>query len=100
MKPFLFTQNGIYMCYPLIQVLEAFFRRALAWEKESNLQINLSEEKNGVYYFSNEIESSTEIGILLQGNETQVPFQQIRATAANFKGFDLVVTRLGEVSRQ
>lgn len=41
--------------------------------------------------------ASTEIGVLLEGNETKLPLQQIKATAVIFQGFDLVIAGPSEV---
>lgn len=37
---------------------------------------------------------------MLEGQGAHIPFQQIRATAPTFNGFDLVIAKLEEVSRQ
>lgn len=84
------------------QVLEAFFRRALAWEKraggeeqeEGLYAISLSEEREGVYFYKN----GREIGVMLEGNPGNFPSQKIRSIIPGLKGFALVVIHLDKVS--
>lgn len=84
------------------QVLEAFFRRALAWEKRAGGEeqeeglhaISLSEERDGVYFYK----SGHEIGVMLEGNPANFPSQKIRSIVPGLKGFALVIIQLDKVS--
>ena len=82
------------------QLLEAFFKRALAWEngdKEGQDEggFSLSQEKDGIYLF----QSDQEIGIMLEGHATKLPFGQIRSIAPGIKGFDLILIKLDKVRK-
>lgn len=79
--------------------MEAFFKRALTWEKgeedgHDRGVVLLSQEKDGVYLY----EKGQEKGALLEGNPTKLPMQQIRKIAPGFKGFNLAMTYLNKVS--
>ena len=61
-------------------MLEALFRRALAWEKEGGDDsddgmhtISLSEERDGTYFY----QSGQEVGVMLHGHTKNLPLQQI-----------------------
>ena len=89
-------------CWPsllLKKVLEAFFKRALAWEKGSKEEneeaaISLSDERDGVYIY----QSGHEMGVLLEGHPTKLPLHQLRSIVPGLKGFDLVMIHLHNVS--
>lgn len=81
-------------------MLEAFFRRALAWEKrggeeqeEGLYAISLSEERDGVYFYK----SGHKIGVMLEGNPANFPSQKIRSIVPGLKGFVLVIIHLDKV---
>ena len=85
-------------------MLESFFRRALAWEKEGAGEenepegqhaISLSEERDGVYFY----ESGQDKGVMLEGNPTKLPLQQLRSIVPGLKGFALVMIHLDNVSK-
>ena len=63
-------------------MLEAFFRRALAWEKQGSEEqeeevnaISLSEERDGVYFYKR----GHKKGVMLKGNPANFPSQKIRS---------------------
>ena len=81
-------------------MLEAFFRRALAWEKrggeeqeEGLYTISLSEERDGVYFYK----SGQEIAVMLEDNPANFPSQKIRSIVPGLKGFALVIIHLDKV---
>ena len=83
-------------------MLEAFFRRGLAWEKEGGEEnedvmhpISLSEERDGMYFY----QSGQEIGVMLNGHSKNLPLQQIRSIVPGMKGFDLVMIYLDKVNK-
>ena len=83
-------------------MLEAFFRRALAWEKrdgeeqeEGVYAISLSGERDGVYLFK----SGHEIGVMLEGSPANFPSQKLRSIVPGLKGFALVIIHLDKVSK-
>jgi len=86
------------------QVLEAFFRRALAWEKRAGGEeqeeglhaISLSEERDGVYFYK----SGHEIGVMLEGNPANFPSQKIRSIVPGLKGFALVIIQLDKNTQE
>lgn len=83
--------------FALLQVLESFIRRALAWEKEETLKgLNVAEEKNGVFFFHSKNEESHEVGILLE-MEDRLPVQKLKTIAPSFEGFHLAIIKLEEV---
>lgn len=75
------------------KVLEAFFKRALAWEKGSQEEneeaavISLSDERDGVFTYTR----GPEMRVLLEGHPTKLPLQHSRSIAPGLKGFDLVI---------
>ena len=81
----------------IIKVLEAFFRRALKWEKREEAGVNLTSEEEGVFTFHSGSEVNTEIGILLEGRSLELPFQKIQAAAMSYKAFNLVIIQLEKV---
>ena len=83
-------------------MLEAFFKRALAWkkgggeeQKEGVHAISLSEERDGRYFY----QSGQELGVLLEGHRTKVPLQQISSIVPGPRGFNLVMIYLAKVSK-
>ncbi len=56
----------------------------------------LSQEKDGIYLYEN----GPERGVMLEGNASKLPMQQIRTIAPSFKGFNLVLLNLNKVSKQ
>ena len=82
------------------KVVESFFRRALAWEKEESVKgLNVVKEKDGVFFFENDhIPDEVEVGILMAEEETALPFQKIKAMAPGFKGFHLAILKLEKVN--
>ena len=95
------NEKKIYFWLSLLlkKVLEAFFKRALAWEKGSKEEneeaaISLSDERDGVYFY----QSGQEMGLLLEGHPTKLPLHQLRSIAPGLKGFDLVIIHLHNVS--
>ena len=83
-------------------MLEAFFKRAVAWEKgggeeheEGVHAISLSEERDGVYFY----QSGQELGVLLEGHRTKIPLQQMRSIVPGLRGFNLVMIYLDKVSK-
>lgn len=82
------------------QVVESFFRRALAWEKEEAVKgLNVVEEKDGVFFFRNDrIPETVEVGILMGEEEAALPYQKVKGMAPGFKGFHLAILKLEEVN--
>ena len=80
-------------------MLESFFKRALAWEKEEMVKgVDVTQEKNGIFLFHGRTEGTTEVGILMAGEQSRLPFEQIKEIAPSFKGFDLVILNLKKVT--
>lgn len=82
------------------QVVESFFRRALAWEKEEAVKgLNVVEEKDGVFFFRNDrIPETVEVGILMGEEEPALPYHKVKGMAPEFKGFHLAILNLEEVN--
>jgi len=82
------------------KVVESFFRRALAWEKEESVKgFNVVKEKDSVFFFENDhIPDQVEVGTLMAKEETALPFQKIKTMAPGFKGFHLAILKLEKVN--
>lgn len=87
------------VCFSFEQVLESFFRRALAWEKEESVRgLNVVEEKDSVFFFTNNIQEKVEVRILMTEEEKALPYLKIKGMAPGFEGFHLAILRLNEVN--
>lgn len=82
-------------------MLEAFFKRALAWEKRGGEEhkevhaLSLSEERDGMYFY----QSRQELEVMLEGHRTKVPLHQIRSMVPGLRGFNLAMIYLGKMCK-
>lgn len=78
------------------QPLEAFFKSAMAWEKNQTSGVRLDQEEDGVYKYKSE---SDHMGILLGSSVSDFSLTSVEGSCPSFQGFGLVIVNLGKVRR-
>lgn len=73
----------------------------MVWEKEETPRdLNVAEEKDGVFFFQSSKEENTEVAILMAEEDESLPIQKLMTIAPRFEGFHLIIVNLEEVISQ